>query len=1008
MGEVYLARDLKLGRRVAIKTLRLRSGASTDDRARFQQLFGRDAASTARLNHPDIVSIHHVGTHLEMPYLVLEFIDGKALDELLVARGAFSESDVLRIGKRLCDALAYAHRRGVVHRDIKPSNLMLTRGGGLKVLDFGIAFLRVAREELEEAFGASSGDLGRRLGGEPLAAGTPAYMAPEQLKAAQDHRVDIWATGMVLYELLTGHQPTGHLAAPLDGRDLVWPPKCGVSLPTRKAVARCLRRAPEERFASMEDLRCALEALQDASGPMPIVPAEAPSSPQHALGRFIGREHELLWLDRHGRQTPYRLCVVVGPGGVGKTRLIQEWVRQSLEIDALASSCFISLADATTRDDVLQACAQALEIAPVGDGALEQLVAAFTRRAGAVIVLDNCEQVTGAVTEIATACASQPEPPRLVVTSRQALQLPGACVLDLQPFSDTDEAVALYSARAREAMPGWSCPPAQLPALRQLVLQLDGLPLAIELAAARASVLPPEAMLARMDRRLAMLRSNGDGSTSRHRTLHAAIEWSWRLLDRAGRSTLVQLGVFESPFSLDAAEDVVDLSHHEDATYVVDAIDSLIRASLLRLDTRGERYEMLTSVRAFAREHGRHDQALQERHLRWCSARARHINDASRRGIAVPSVAPLAADLDAASAWALKPEQPRRLQKAGVECIAALATGLLQYGPFSAAARLMGRLADGDDIGGAAASFAWGQIGDALLQTGRRDDAIRATETALALARQDGDGLLEARWQGQLGALYARSGQRDQGLQHLREAVDKAKLAGDIRLACRCLNAMAAIEQMTGGAQQSAKLYEQALALASQLGDATVRSRILGNLGTLHSTLGRHEQARLHLEQALEIAREQGDTAFALVWLGNLAEPLAQLGDQQSAVAVLDEAITMARELGARSYEGAWLSVLASMTLNDGRLDEARRLYEDALEIATERGDSLAAAEAEAGLARCALGRGRREDAVRRYHAACTMLEAGDGGPASAPATAVRDLAASLGLVPPARIANRQ
>ena len=194
VGEVYLARDLRLDRRVAIKILNERRVADERARARFR----REAQALSRLNHPNIATIFDFDQQDGRDFLVMEYIDGMALRD--VGTDGILPADVVRLGTQLAEALVAAHGAGVVHLDLKPGNLMLTPDGRLKVLDFGIARLQTPDD-------ASTGTDGYETGTAANAAGTPPYMAPEQVAAGPvDARTDIYAAGATLYELATGRR----------------------------------------------------------------------------------------------------------------------------------------------------------------------------------------------------------------------------------------------------------------------------------------------------------------------------------------------------------------------------------------------------------------------------------------------------------------------------------------------------------------------------------------------------------------------------------------------------------------------------------------------------------------------------------------------------------------------------------------------------------------------------------------------------------------------------------
>ncbi|MEK7952691.1 protein kinase domain-containing protein [Luteolibacter soli] len=244
MGVVYKARQKSLDRWVAIKILR---PEKTGDE-RFAERFAREAQTLARLNQPNIVTVFDYGETDGLFYIVMEFVDGVNLRDLL-REGRLEPEQALAIVPPICEALQYAHAKGIVHRDIKPENLLLDRDGRLKIADFGIASLVGATGETS---------------------GTPPYMAPEQKGPSKvDHRADIYALGVVLYEMLTGERPAKELVAPSR--------KVQVDVRLDEMVLRALDQNPERRYQTAEEFRTVVETIQPEPAPPPFPPADSPA-----------------------------------------------------------------------------------------------------------------------------------------------------------------------------------------------------------------------------------------------------------------------------------------------------------------------------------------------------------------------------------------------------------------------------------------------------------------------------------------------------------------------------------------------------------------------------------------------------------------------------------------------------------------------------------------------------------------------------------------------------------
>ena len=259
MGDVYLAEDTRLHRRVAVKVLPPATAAEPEHLERF----AREAKTLAGLNHPNIVTIYSVEEEGDERLLVMELIEGRTLAEVIPS-GGLDEERFFELAVPLADALTAAHERGVIHRDLKPSNVMITDEGRVKVVDFGLAKLRREAEAREQTVVLDS-DLteeGRILGTYP-------YMSPEQLKGKPvDHRSDIFSLGVVLYEMATGERPFGgETSADLISsilRDT--PPPAherNRELPRHldRILSHCLERDPDRRFQTAKDLRNELQSL---------------------------------------------------------------------------------------------------------------------------------------------------------------------------------------------------------------------------------------------------------------------------------------------------------------------------------------------------------------------------------------------------------------------------------------------------------------------------------------------------------------------------------------------------------------------------------------------------------------------------------------------------------------------------------------------------------------------------------------------------------------------------
>jgi predicted Ser/Thr protein kinase len=332
MGEVYLAHDTTLERRVALKLLPAKTEADPVARERLR----REARAAAALDHPFICKIHEVGESLGQSYIVMEYVEGETLHSL-ASHGPLSTRQVLDIGHALAQALDEAHQRGLTHRDLKPTNIMVTGQGHVKVLDFGLAKQATAPPKATDStgHGAALTDPGTRVG-------TPSYMSPEQiLGGSVDPRSDVFSLGVVLHELVSGVHPflratpSDTMAAVLRdppstaGRDLEAVPGLAA------VIRRMLAKACAERFQTMGELRAELEALRERTWLSTPTSRTVPALRSVATIErtpFVAREGELSELRRALDQMLMGqggIVLIGGEPGVGKTRLVRELQREA-------------------------------------------------------------------------------------------------------------------------------------------------------------------------------------------------------------------------------------------------------------------------------------------------------------------------------------------------------------------------------------------------------------------------------------------------------------------------------------------------------------------------------------------------------------------------------------------------------------------------------------------------------------------------------------------------------
>ena len=597
MGVVYQARDTRLDRYVALKFLT--SEASGDEAARRR--FFAEARAASALDHRNLCTVHDVGTTPDgRLYLAMAFYGTETLDDRLRS-GPLPMDEALDVATQTAEGLRCAHDAGIVHCDVKPSNLIRSAVGEVKILDFGVARL-----------GDPRGD-GRALGG------TISYMSPEQARGESvDARTDLWSLGIVLYEMLTGRRPFLG-TTPQEVRTAILEqepgrPSTSADVPDAldDLVRRLLVKDPAGRIASAADLLSGLATLRAPSAvPSPgTADAVTPAPPLPApIDSFVGRERERDELAT--LLSGARLVTLTGPAGTGKTRLAQETAR-GLGDRFPDGIWLITLAPLHDPALVPSALTSALDVTPNGG---EPLLDALRRRIGSreiLLVLDNFERVVAAaplVSELLGTCPGL----KVLTTSRVPLRLSGEHEYPVAPLptlsadASSEErranaGVRLFAERARAVRPTFHLDDDNEADVARLCERLDGLPLAIELAAARSRIFSPAELLERVGSRLELLKAPDRDRPARHQTLRQAIAWSHDLLEPDVQRVFRRTAVFHGA-SRETLQRALASTFPEDTLF--DALEVLVDHSFLRTTTDpdgGTRFHLLETIRMFGVE----------------------------------------------------------------------------------------------------------------------------------------------------------------------------------------------------------------------------------------------------------------------------------------------------------------------------------------------------------------------------------------------------------------------
>ena len=650
---------------------------------------------------------------------------------------------------------------------------------------------------------------------------------------------------------------------------------------------------------------------------------------------FVGREAALQALAQ-AYEDGGRLVTLLGTGGVGKTRLALRYARGWLG-NYPGGAWFCDLSAARSLDGVAQAVAQALDV-PLGrTDPVQQLAAALAGRGVCLLVLDNFEQVA----RHAEACLgvwlrSLPQV-RFLVTSREVLALHGETLQGLAPLSGP-EAQQLFRQRMQAAGLDATLQPADAAALPDLVQMLDCLPLAIELAASRARVMPPADQLQRIGERFWLLAGRGSRH-DRQATLRATLDWSWDLLDAVERTALAQLAVFEGGFTLAACEAVLDFSavqlQSEPQPWVADVLQGLVEKSLVqRLHAR--RFSLLRSVQDYAAEHRATLAAsAADRHSQYFAGLS-EAQAIAERCVEIDNL--MAACRHASLPRPAEPALRAALAEWAVGALVNAAAALNLTGPFRAAVDLARPLAEREDLTPLQRARVLAVLGVAEGRLGNSGAAMSNLARALALAQHGSDRVLQAQIMCRLTVLELEGGQVEAAQLRLQAAL--ALAMGDDETLLMVRSALGNLELNRGRLSEAQAHFDSVLPLAQQPGHQRRLGGLHGGLGALALLRGEQPHALQHLRKAVQIAGEVGDRQWAGNARCNLGLLLHEMGQGDAARTELAAAVEIGSAIGHRRLEAFALCNLALVDQQAGAGAAALQGFQAATELARTLGDA--------------------------------------------------------------------
>jgi len=691
---------------------------------------------------------------------------------------------------------------------------------------------------------------------------------------------------------------------------------------------------------------------------------------------FIGRGGELGALAEALASS--RLIVLTGPSGVGKTRLARE-VAARIAGRYPSGAQLVELAALTDPALVPQAVAKALSIWEQPGRAVTETLASRLRRRQMLLLLDNCEHLLQACARLTDTLLRACPQLTILATSQAGFGIAGERVWPLDPLpvpgagaaADTlasSEAVSLFGARAAGTKPGFSLTPDVTPIVAEICRRLDGMPLAIELAAARVSALTPGEIVDRLDDRFTLLTGGSLAVLPRHQTLRTAIEWSHGLLSRGEAELLARVSVFTGGWTLEAAERVCGegLARSD----VLASLSGLIAKSLVLADTSGResRYRMLETIRLYGAERladAGETEAMHARHARWYLAVAKRAEPELTGREQTLWLDRLEADHDnlrAAMSWAVR--------QGDAESALRLAAALTLFWRIrgywtEGRERLMAALAvegAGDARGRAGAL--WG-VGFLAMMLEDHAAALLPLEECLAIARELGDGRLEARTLLLLGNSAGLSNHPVRALETLSQSAELARQVDDSWCLAHAL-ALISRGHLAGGDTEAARaVIEECLDTAHRAQDWQSLRMGLTVSGVIALSQGDYGAAESMLTEGLEASRQLGEPYFTSVLLTLLGDLHSGRGEYPRAREFLQEAAALNGEGVMPSAVCATLSSLGELALGEGDLAQAGDLFAESVSTAGEVG---------LGHSRALRGLGERALAEGDWQQAATLL----------------------------------
>lgn len=991
MGTVYRGMDMKTGENVAIKLLKTEAIADDPD---LVERFAREAEALRQLNHPNIVKVLATVEEEDRHYIVMEYVSGGSLSELLKSQSQMPIRWVLKLAIELADALTRAHYLKIIHRDIKPANVLIAADGTPRLTDFGVAHLG-AQERVTR-----TGSI----------VGTLDYLSPEALSGGSvDNRSDIWAFGVMLFEMLSGQRPfvgtslthliTQILTTPYPDLEQLRP---DTPIALIDLIYRMLEKDREARIPSVRLIGAELEAIMhgDTStttaayavrrslevradgGQNPRFDTVTPISdiPKHNLPAqttpFVGRESELKELERLLRDRQNRLVTILGSGGMGKTRLSLQ-IGEHLLTDYAQGVYFVALAPLNAVENIVPAIAEAVRYTFNSDGRTpkDQLLD-YLREKHLLLVMDNFEHLIAGTPLVAEILRAAPNV-KVLATSRERLNLSGETLFNLEgmdfPEWETPEdaleysAVKLFLQSARRARPDFELDADSLPSVARICRLVYGMPLGIVLAAAWVEMLPLDEIAEEIAKSLDFLETEMRDVPDRHRSIRAVFDYSWNLMTESERDTFMKLSVFHGSFTRQAAQEVTGTS--------LRSLTSLVNKSLLRRDPDTGRYAMHVLLHQYAAE--KFDTCCGEganivhRHMTFYTKLlhdAEPTFNSNRENAIVEMIDDDLENIRAAWRYAIENchwTELDRIQRSMTYYYLARSMLLEGTKSFQELAEVLEKAGQDDT------DVYWRARSNQAWLAGRQGDyetVITLSERACSYFKDKNNGEEICVALNNLSYATMMQGDYEIAEDYARNAYQIADKQHDAYSRYYSLANLGYAAYLHGKYDEARQIYEQ-LNNAPGVKDYSPSGRAysLNNLGEIMQAVGEFETANRLYAEAYAIFKEINHRRGMAFTSNNLAGVYTIQGKYEEAQAIYEQAYKLNREIGDRNGIGHSLSALGNVEFYRRNIDIAEYKYRESLAIRRQMGDRRGIADSLHDLGDAALAKRDFAQAEKLY-----------------------------------------